>query len=116
MSDKSTNAPVAWSLPDVEAPAPAEAPVAKELTEAQAKRLADKGNLSTHSGTDPLGRAIGPAEDPAKVKKVRDLDGKVVTPDKDTGLTPAQVKAKAKAEEEAEEARKAIAKAREGKS
>lgn len=35
----------------------------------------------THTGTDPLGRAIGPREDHTKVKRVRSLDGdKIVKP------------------------------------
>lgn len=35
----------------------------------------------THTGTDPLGRAIGPREDHTKVKRVRALDGdKIVKP------------------------------------
>ena len=34
----------------------------------------------THTGTDPLGRAIGPAEDHLAVKRVMNDDGKIVKP------------------------------------
>lgn len=37
-------------------------------------------SAETHTGTDPLGRAVGPLEDHTKVKQVRDDDGKLVTP------------------------------------
>lgn len=33
-----------------------------------------------HTGTDPLGRAIGPEEDHTEIKKVYNADGKVVDP------------------------------------
>lgn len=84
------SSPQAWSLGgDPPEPQKVEAP--KPLTEAQGKRL---DNAATHTGTDPLGRAIGPAENHKTIKKVRDLDGKVVTPDAKTGETPAQKKAR----------------------
>lgn len=103
MSDKSTDSgPIAWALSDVDAPEPRfnEPTKPQTATKAQAK----KGPSGTHSGTDPLGRAIGPKEDPAVIKKVRDpISGKVETPDKDTGLTPTQAKAIAKEAEKASE-------------
>jgi hypothetical protein len=34
----------------------------------------------THTGTDPLGRAIGPKEDHLRVKKVFNEDGEIVNP------------------------------------
>jgi len=34
----------------------------------------------THTGTDPLGRAIGPAESHLHVKRVRNDEGKIVKP------------------------------------
>ena len=41
----------------------------------------DLRNGDTHTGTDPLGRAIGPRESHLHVKRVRSLDGsKIVKP------------------------------------
>lgn len=35
----------------------------------------------THTGTDPLGRAVGPNEDHTKPKKIRNAQGRIVTPE-----------------------------------
>ena len=75
-SNSPTNGPTRWML-EGDAPEPQTSTPAKALTAAQAKRL-DTG--ATPTGTDPLGRAIGPAEDHTQIKKVRDADGKIVTP------------------------------------
>lgn len=65
---------VKWMLPEP-APEPAKWEDAKPAK-------ADVKPSETHTGTDPLGRAVGPAEDHTKVKKVLDPEtGKEVTPD-----------------------------------
>ena len=61
-----------WML-EGEPPAPAEFKDAKPLTKAQRERLEPS---STHTGTDPHGRAIGPAEDHKAPK--RDAAGRTV--------------------------------------
>lgn len=68
MTDKTPGAPAPWSLgEDPPAPATADpAPVSKPA----------KAGLDTHTGTDPHGRAIGPAEDHTKPKL--DADGLTV--------------------------------------
>lgn len=94
-SDKRSqgSAPRPWSLggdaPEPQTDAATEPP---KPTAAQAK-----AGSTAHTGTDPLGRAIGPAEDPKDIKKVRDEDGKVVTPNKD-GSLPESKTAKARRE------------------
>lgn len=81
-----TNAPRPWSLGGDE-PEPQRIAEPKKATAAEQK--------ASRTGVDPLGRAIGPKEDPSEIKKVHDLDGKIVTPDAKTGTTPAQRKAEA---------------------
>lgn len=49
----------------------------KPLTKEEAARLVPS---DSHTGTDPLGRAIGPAEDHTKAKKVLNDKGEIVTP------------------------------------
>lgn len=61
-----------WMLPEP-------APGPQKFRDAKPKK-GDVAPSDTHTGTDPLGRAIGPAEDHHKIKKVRDADGKIVTP------------------------------------
>lgn len=64
-----------WMLPE---PAPEPA---KWTDKRAAKGDGDDVRPSeTHTGTDPHGRAIGPAEDHTEVKKVLDEKGKLVTP------------------------------------
>ncbi|GAB3663498.1 hypothetical protein GCM10027596_26740 [Nocardioides korecus] len=58
------NAPTPFALGD--APEPATFPEAK-------KPRANVKPSATHTGTDPQGRAVGPAEDHTKLK--RDVDG-----------------------------------------
>ena len=74
MTTAKPKAPTAttWML-EGEPPAPAEYKDAKPLTKAQRERLEPS---ATHTGTDPHGRAIGPAED-HKVAK-RDAAGRTV--------------------------------------
>jgi hypothetical protein len=87
-----TNAPRPWSLGE-EAPEPQTIPAPRKATDAQVK--------ASRRGVDPLGRAIGPKEDPSEIKRVHDIDGKIVTPDAKTGTTPAQRKAEAAAKKTA---------------
>lgn len=88
-----TNAPRPWSLGGDE-PEPQRIVEPKKATAAEQK--------ASRTGVDPLGRAIGPKEDPSEIKKVHDLDGKIVTPDAKTGKTPAQKKAEAEAKKKAD--------------
>jgi hypothetical protein len=78
--------PAKWSLGD-EAPEPQDVP----LEPKQAPK--DVKPSETHTGTDPLGRAVGPAEDHKKIKPVLNNDGKKVTPHKD-GTVPGNAKKK----------------------
>ena len=58
-----------------------EPPEPQHVEPAQALDVDDLRNGDTHTGTDPLGRAIGPREDHLAVKRVRSLDGqKIVKP------------------------------------
>ena len=56
----------------------------------------DLRNGDTHTGTDPLGRAIGPRESHLHVKRVRDDDGKIVTPKPGKGQTIAKAEGRAR--------------------
>ena len=67
-----TSTSTAWML-EGEPPAPAEFKDAKPLTTAQRERLSPS---ATHTGTDPHGRAVGPAEDHKQPK--RDSEGRTV--------------------------------------
>jgi len=70
MPTKPSTTSTAWML-DGTPPEPAVFKEPKALTKAQRERLEPS---STHTGTDPHGRAIGPAED-HKVAK-RDSEGR----------------------------------------
>ena len=78
--DKITEDNVAtrWMLGG-EPPEPQTAEPAKPLTDGDGKPL-DIRTGDTHTGTDPLGRAIGPAESHLHVKRVRNDEGKIVKP------------------------------------
>lgn len=56
----------------------------------------DLRNGDTHTGTDPLGRAIGPAESHLHVKRVRDENGEIVTPKPGKGQTIAKAEGRAR--------------------
>ena len=74
LASSSSNAgPTPWSLGG-DAPEPQ---IVKEPASVDVKKI---NTTDTHTGTDPLGRAIGPAEDHLRVKKVFDEDGKVRNP------------------------------------
>lgn len=93
-TSKAENAPTPWML-DGDAPAPQRLEEPKPLTDAERKRLSP---ADSHTGTDPLGRAIGPAENHQEVKSVIDpVSGEVETPNRKTGLTPSTAKALAPA-------------------
>lgn len=72
-SSSSTAGPTPWSLGG-DAPEPQ---IIKAPEPVDVKKIA---TADTHTGTDPLGRAVGPAEDHLRVKKVFDEDGKVRNP------------------------------------
>ncbi len=57
-----------------------EPPAPQSVEPAKPVEVDDLRNGDTHTGTDPLGRAIGPREDHLKVKRVRNDDGEIVTP------------------------------------
>ena len=81
--------PMPWALGG-EAPGPAKFADAKVV---DAKAGAKINTAATHTGTDPLGRAVGPKEDHREIKKVRDPDtGRVVTPKADGTLPDAKGK------------------------
>jgi len=72
-------APTRWMLGG-EPPEPQTLDTIKPPVDDSGKPLAF-ATADTHTGTDPLGRAIGPREDHTKVKRVRALDGeKIVKP------------------------------------
>lgn len=84
-----TSAPMAWSLGG-EAPEPQVFKVPKAPTADSSSKI---NTAATHTGTDPLGRAIGPKENPKEIKKVRDPEsGKVVTPNRDGSLPDPKAK------------------------
>jgi len=56
----------------------------------------DLRNGDTHTGTDPLGRAIGPRESHLHVKRVRDDEGEIVTPKPGKGQTIAKAEGRAR--------------------
>ena len=58
-----------------------EPPEPQKITRPEPVDVDDLRNGDTHTGTDPLGRAIGPNESHLHVKRVRSLDGsKIVKP------------------------------------
>ena len=66
-------------------------PTTPDEIRAAAEKGAKVNAAATHTGTDPLGRAIGPAESHTEIKKVRDPEtGKVVTPKSDGTLPKAK--------------------------
>jgi hypothetical protein len=88
----SPSVPLPWSLGG-DAPEPQKVdlpkppPTTPEGIAAAAREQAKVKPAETHTGTDPLGRAVGPAEDHTEIKKVRDPEtGKVVTPQRDGTL------------------------------
>lgn len=73
MSKSTSNNPSRWMLGG-EPPEP-QIEKAVEVVEVDDLRIGD-----THTGTDPLGRAIGPRESHLHVKRVRNDDGEIVKP------------------------------------
>lgn len=64
---------------------------------AEPVKIDDLRNGDTHTGTDPLGRAIGPAESHLHVKRVRDAkSGKIVTPSAGKDWTPSKAESRAR--------------------
>lgn len=88
MRDKSKNDPTRWMLGG-------EAPGPQIVKPAEAIDVDDLRNGDTHTGTDPLGRAIGPRESHLHVKRVHDGEGKIVTPKPGKGHSIAQAEARA---------------------
>ena len=78
-----------WSLGG-EAPGPHIEPEVEPI------EVDDLRNGDTHTGTDPLGRAIGPAESHPKVKRVRDDKGAIVPPKPGRGNTIAKAEGRAR--------------------
>lgn len=62
-----------------EPPEPQTREPAKPLVDADGEPIEIRPG-DTHTGTDPLGRAIGPAESHLHVKRVRNDEGKIVKP------------------------------------
>lgn len=86
----SSSAPAAWSLGG-DAPEPQRIEDPKAPTASSSSKI---NTAATHTGTDPLGRAVGPAENHKEIKKVRDpKTGKVVTPKSDGTLPGDDAKA-----------------------
>jgi len=56
----------------------------------------DLRNGDTHTGTDPLGRAIGPRESHLHVKRVRDDKGAIVNPKPGKGQTVGKAEGRAR--------------------
>lgn len=87
--NENTSAPAAWSLGG-DAPAPQQFKEPKAPTADSSSKI---NTAATHTGTDPLGRAVGPAESHKEIKKVRDpKTGKVVTPNRDGTLPDTKAK------------------------
>lgn len=95
---KSSNDATKWMLGG-EPPEPQTAKPAKAID------VDDLRNGDTHTGTDPLGRAIGPRESHLHVKRVRDADGKIVTPKPGKGQTIAKAEGRARRIAEATDTR-----------
>lgn len=73
LHDETPDGPTPWSLGG-DAPEPQKVEVVKPIGPAVV------APAHTHTGTDPLGRAIGPAEDHLAVKRVMRSDGEIVKP------------------------------------
>jgi hypothetical protein len=73
-----------------------EPPEPQNVKPPKAPEVDDLRNGDTHTGTDPLGRAIGPAESHLHVKRVRDSDGKIVTPKPGKGQTIGKAEGRAR--------------------
>lgn len=86
--------PTRWMLGG-EAPGPHTTEPAKPAEDDDGKPI-DVRNGDTHTGTDPLGRAIGPAESHLHVKRVRDAEGKIVNPKPGKGHSIGQAEARAR--------------------
>lgn len=81
--------PMPWSLGG-EPPEPQKFADAKTPTAQAGESLSA---AKSHTGTDPLGRAVGPKENPKEIKKVRHPEtGEVVTPKADGTLPDAKRK------------------------
>lgn len=72
-------------------------PEPQTIKAAEPIEVDDLRNGDTHTGTDPLGRAIGPAESHLHIKRVRDAKGAIVTP-KATEAKAAEARARKVAE------------------
>ena len=73
-----------------------EPPEPQDTTPAEPIEVDDLRNGDTHTGTDPLGRAIGPRESHLHVKRVHDGKGKIVTPKAGKGMTPSRAEGRAR--------------------
>ena len=76
MTDNATE----WMLPE-EPPGPASDLPAHGT--AKVRKAIAEGKIEpsdTHTGSDPLGRAVGPLEDHTVNKQIRNAEGKLVTP------------------------------------
>jgi hypothetical protein len=94
MRNTSKNDPTRWMLGG-DPPEPQTSEPAKPAVDDDGNPV-DLRNGDTHTGTDPLGRAIGPRENHLAVKRVRDKDGKIVTPSAGKGRSVAQAEARAR--------------------
>lgn len=88
-SKTEAESPTRWMLGG-EAPGPHIIKPAKPI------EVDDLRNGDTHTGTDPLGRAIGPRESHLHVKRVRDAEGEIVTPKPGKGHSITQAEARAR--------------------
>lgn len=79
-----------WMLGDSEPPEP------QNLDDPKPLDVDDLRNGDTHTGTDPLGRAIGPRESHLAVKRVRNDDGEIVAPKPGKGQTIAKAEGRAR--------------------
>lgn len=73
-----------------------EPPEPQNIKPAQAVNVDDLRNGDTHTGTDPMGRAIGPLESHLRVKRVRDERGAIVEPKPGKGQTIAKAEGRAR--------------------
>ncbi len=95
MRDKTkADDPTRWMLGG-EAPGPHTDTPAEPLVDDDGRAI-DLRNGDTHTGTDPLGRAIGPRENHLAVKRIRDGEGKIVQPKPGKGHSIAQAEARAR--------------------
>jgi len=73
-----------------------EPPKPQIVKPAEAVDVDDLRNGDTHTGTDPLGRAIGPRESHLHVKRVRDDDGSIVNPKPGKGQSVSKAEGRAR--------------------